>query len=515
MTDKKVSQLSSTSTPASTDLLHVATAGITNKSVTVSDFRGYADVRDYGAVSGADSTAAIQAAIDANDNVVIPDGTFVISDTVTLNTNNKLYGGLSSIIKLADSSVSNLTNGAMFYALSATDIVIDGISIDGNKANNDINDNFGDGIRIQDCQRVWIKNNYIKNVPRDGIEILRLIAGSGNDDIHIVGNTVIGSGAASQTTGGEGIIVIEGEWIVIADNICRNNLLRGIEVETLSTTITNVVISNNVCDGNARGIGVNGATQVVVSGNVLADNTDFGIDFRTSTYAVSVLSGNYIDNSTDGIFIENSQFITVGQNIITSCGNGIRLDGVASIVIDGNIIDISDDDGIEFDTGSNSNLIISNNYIGRSDQSAGGNDNVSGSASSVTFTGNVLRSGSAADYGVNAAGSGWSIQGNDLSGAGVTGEINDTSSNAVIKNNAGYVTEKQGTGSITSGGTTDVITHGLSITPVASDILIVLTENPTNTPGAVWVDTITSANFTVNCENDPGASNLDFSWRIG
>jgi len=70
----------------------------------------------------------------------------------------------------------------------------------------------------------------------------------------------------------------------------------------------------------------------------------------------------------------------------------------------------------------------------------------------------------------------------------------------------------RGTGTITSGGTTDVITHGLDFTPTAEQIQIVLTENPTNTPGAIWVDTITSTQFTVNCENDPGASNLDFRW---
>ena len=43
--------------------------------------------------------------------------------------------------------------------------------------------------------------------------------------------------------------------------------------------------------------------------------------------------------------------------------------------------------------------------------------------------------------------------------------------------------------------------------------MVTLAENPTNTPGAIWVDTITSTQFNVNCENDPGASNLDFGWR--
>lgn len=71
-----------------------------------------------------------------------------------------------------------------------------------------------------------------------------------------------------------------------------------------------------------------------------------------------------------------------------------------------------------------------------------------------------------------------------------------------------------GTGSITNGGTTDVITHGLGFAPPAESISVTLTENPTNTPGAIWVDTITATQFTVNSENDPGVSNLDFGWKV-
>tara|TARA_Y100000310_G_scaffold119061_2_gene117871 strand:+ start:349 stop:1755 length:1407 start_codon:yes stop_codon:yes gene_type:complete len=78
---------------------------------------------------------------------------------------------------------------------------------------------------------------------------------------------------------------------------------------------------------------------------------------------------------------------------------------------------------------------------------------------------------------------------------------------------ADATTKNSGTGSITSGGTTDVITHGLTSAPTLEDIFITLGENPTNTPGAIWVDTIGATTFTVNCENDPGASNLDFAWQ--
>ena len=85
---------------------------------------------------------------------------------------------------------------------------------------------------------------------------------------------------------------------------------------------------------------------------------------------------------------------------------------------------------------------------------------------------------------------------------------------SVLKLNTGYVTEASGTGSIASGNTSVVIAHGCSYTPTAKDITITLTEKPTNTPGVIWVDTIGAGTFKVNCENDPGASNLDFSWAV-
>jgi hypothetical protein len=76
-----------------------------------------------------------------------------------------------------------------------------------------------------------------------------------------------------------------------------------------------------------------------------------------------------------------------------------------------------------------------------------------------------------------------------------------------------FVGENKGTSSILNGATSIAVAHGLSVTPTVDDFTITLAEDPTNTPGAIWVDNIGAANFTVNCENDPGASNLDFGWR--
>lgn len=78
----------------------------------------------------------------------------------------------------------------------------------------------------------------------------------------------------------------------------------------------------------------------------------------------------------------------------------------------------------------------------------------------------------------------------------------------------GGTLDYKGTGTINSGSTSATVTHGCGFTPTLSQICITLGENPTNDPGIIWVDTIGATTFKVNCRADPGASNLDFGWRV-
>ena len=79
---------------------------------------------------------------------------------------------------------------------------------------------------------------------------------------------------------------------------------------------------------------------------------------------------------------------------------------------------------------------------------------------------------------------------------------------------AGGTLDFKGTGSIASGATSATVTHGCGFTPTLQQITVTLGENPTNDPGIIWVDTIGATTFQVNCRSDPGASNLDFGWRV-
>lgn len=105
------------------------------------------------------------------------------------------------------------------------------------------------------------------------------------------------------------------------------------------------------------------------------------------------------------------------------------------------------------------------------------------------------------------------IQGVDIRGNSNAAGILKAGASSIIRNNNGYITEASGTATINSGLTSVVITHGLSATPTLKDISVTFGENPTSDPGNIWISTITSTQFTINCRNDPGASSLDLAWR--
>ncbi len=80
-----------------------------------------------------------------------------------------------------------------------------------------------------------------------------------------------------------------------------------------------------------------------------------------------------------------------------------------------------------------------------------------------------------------------------------------------IRDNSGYVSENSGTASITSGSTSVAVTHGLSFTPGAKDIVV----SPASAMGSAakfWVSSPTSTQFTINVDANPGTT-ISFSWR--
>lgn len=80
-----------------------------------------------------------------------------------------------------------------------------------------------------------------------------------------------------------------------------------------------------------------------------------------------------------------------------------------------------------------------------------------------------------------------------------------------MRNNYGFVTENSGTATLLSAGTSIVVNHGLAVTPVAGDIIVVPMETWGNMT-KFWIDTYSATQFTIHADIAPGAD-TDFAWK--
>jgi hypothetical protein len=95
---------------------------------------------------------------------------------------------------------------------------------------------------------------------------------------------------------------------------------------------------------------------------------------------------------------------------------------------------------------------------------------------------------------------------------GTTGiAVNDSGTGNQIRDNIGFVTENSGTATLLSAGTSIVVPHGLTVTPVAGDIVV--------TPMEAWGNMTTyyignygATNFTIYSPIAPG-QDVDFAWK--
>lgn len=93
-------------------------------------------------------------------------------------------------------------------------------------------------------------------------------------------------------------------------------------------------------------------------------------------------------------------------------------------------------------------------------------------------------------------------------------QISNSSGQVVLTTGSAGTLRTKGTGTIASGSTSTTITHGAGTTPLVQDIYITPSANTTTDPGNLWVDTITSTQFNVNCRTNPGAGGMAFGWTV-
>ena len=439
-----------------------------------------------------DMTAAFTSAVAQNDaggaSVKITGVTTYLVDPLNIDSvsNVTILGEVGSIVKAAAS-------GNVFHITNSNNIRIDGVTIQGVRTytsgtatikldevdefqitNNHVIDSSRMGITAQASEHGVIANNLIETAYQDGIMVRRGDdAGLADKSRHIAvtGNTIYNVGILHLGSDiGEGIHIFDAEYITVTGNSIYNSFNNGISLE--------------------------GADNCIISANTIIDSKQSGISVNDGTVNTSglrcIVTSNLIEGSgSDGIVVSESDDTIISNNIIKSNGGYGIQHGISTLeteertIIDGNSIASNTSGGIILNWNSED----------------------------VVITNNVLRGTTATGILVNRSSNNNTLISNNNIKTFAAAQITDNGTGTVIRENIGYLTENKGTGSIASGTTADVITHGLAVTPVAADLRVTLTEDPTSSPGAIWVGTITSTQFTVNCENDPSTSNLDFSWK--
>jgi hypothetical protein len=270
--------------------------------------REFASVMDYGAIGNgvADDTVAIQAAVNANDAVFFPAGTYKVTSPVTLKSNNILFGeGGASVINYSGTSTSR---GAFFADSGSASAYVENLTIQDLKIVGQVATlGFSEFIHLVSLHGV--RNCLIERCIVEGFRGDGIIFGSGlNDPVtterHNINVTVRdcyidGINADNRN----GISVIDGDGVTIHNNYItrcsRSNMPGAIDIEpdnSIFHVIRNVSITDNHIYDCRGGVGVITVFLPIQT-------------FSTSPYGFNI-ENNYIhtpsapNNNNYGIFFE-------------------------------------------------------------------------------------------------------------------------------------------------------------------------------------------------------------------
>lgn len=429
MTDVKISQLPSAATPLTgSEIFPLVQNGVTVNSTlnTISSaviandanfiangtgavyrtvqskLRDFVSVMDFGATGNGvtDDSPAIQAAINAANNVFFPPGTYVCNSQIVLRANLTIVGsgmGISRVKKVTT------TYGGVFCANSgSTTEQLSNINI------SDIT-LFDDVVTLGFAEQQHLLTFHgVNNVNVTRVELYGfrgdgIYIGQWNEAIRIRLNTNITiSGCIFDGVNKDnrnGLSVITGSYIKIIGNSFKNTTRSNqpgaidLEPDTFSSTslITNVVISNNTfydIGGNV------GAISIYIPSTVAAFNT---ISITGNVYDTCVTDMVcIINNRTSGEFTN----ISVTGNSGTNVGRLFRLLGNhRGVTISSNTAEGAGVSLIGFNaTDTINDIIVSNNSMRNPSTNTQGAIGIAGQTTDILITNNAFDNWY--DYGV-------------------------------------------------------------------------------------------------------------------
>lgn len=343
---------------------------------------------------GTDDQAEINSAITAlpstGGEIVILDGTYNITDGISISKSNvilrgngnstilkRMYDGVSpsdalitietglSYCKIQDLYVNgNKDGGYTSYSNSGIKVLagsnhnITGTTCNNNSkiginflsdkgliSNNITNANFYGGIVVCGLKNIVSYNASNNSLYEAGIYLFYT-----NNDATF--NKVIGNTCETNTMGIKLAMV---QQVTISNNSCTTN---GTGIHSEGDKIS---ISGNQCNLNTGyGIRVDSHAENLLTGNICNNNTYHGIEFSMSEGCVA--TGNTCNNNGYfGIELDGSEYCTVSSNKCKSnTRNGINVGGMsaygANHSIIGNYCNLNVMDGINIDTSHNTSI---------------------------------------------------------------------------------------------------------------------------------------------------------------
>lgn len=387
-----------------------------NTSRTVEDkLKETVSVKDFGAKGDGvtDDSTAIQTCINNASVIFFPSGSYLISTTISIPSYKTLQGNGQATIQLKANSNSHMFR----IADGATNVVIDGFIIDGQKVTNTGGNGITTGTGVGNTS-INIRNNYVKNCSNFGI----YFAGTTLYDITVINNSVTGCTAAGITadgnvskfeynnnrawlngTHGIGIIGIAIDG-TINSNVCWDN---GQAVPTADNITgynsgnANITISGNVCRGGLNnGIHV-GGSRLNIIGNTITSALFYGLSVWPNTGNgddITIVGNILKSNGLSGMWIKNCTSGVISGNLIRdNTQHGLLLDTCTDVAITGNTAIGNGFDGFH-NSNTSSNVTINGNVF----RSNGGDGIDLGNVSHSAVSGNNCHLNTG--YGINRSG---------------------------------------------------------------------------------------------------------------
>jgi parallel beta-helix repeat protein len=358
-------------------------------SATYSSRNPITDVRistDYD--SAASETCGINEAVDSlsagGGAVFIPPGLHDLYNAIKLTKNKVMYfgAGPSTILRIQDDRNTHSIRGSSSINPSVEDIIIRDLVIDNNIDNHSVArdgiyvDSFQDclveNVRFVNCRRgitledvagganrsrisgcrfteiedygiwaqtstdVYIEDSYF-SIEHGGVYGYGVYPTTGTSDMFIKGNSFFNCDVGIDTDQALDNMHIE-------NNKFRANTVGGI---MLQGDITNSSIRNNIMEatgGGAYGIWVLGATNTIISNNIVYDTDYIGISVGEDTVGCTI--ANNICQDTGSGDQDYGIWIYGAADEVLIHGNICRGNMISDIEIDGDATNITEHDNV-------------------------------------------------------------------------------------------------------------------------------------------------------------------------